>query len=44
MSTPKTRREFWVDAAWITAPALVGSYAIAAVHAGGGDTIQIALV
>lgn len=44
MSTPKTRREFLGDAAGITAAAMVGARAIGAVHAGGGDDIQLALV
>jgi predicted dehydrogenase len=44
MSTSKTRREFLGDAAGMTAATLVAARGLAAVHAGGGDDIKIALV
>ena len=44
MTKQKTRREFLNDATGLTAATLLGTRAFAAVHAGGDDTIQVALV
>jgi predicted dehydrogenase len=44
MTLQKTRREFMTEAGGFTAAALFASPALAAVHPGGSDTIQVALV
>jgi predicted dehydrogenase len=44
MPIQKTRREFLNDAGSLTAAALLARPAFAAVHGGGSDTIQVALV
>ncbi|MCC6428677.1 MAG: Gfo/Idh/MocA family oxidoreductase [Phycisphaerales bacterium] len=44
MTERRTRREFLNDATGITAATLLGARAFGAVHIGGSDTIQVALV
>jgi predicted dehydrogenase len=44
MTDPKTRREFLTDAGGLAAAAILAGPAFAAVHPGGSDTVQVALV